>query len=319
MQDSYKREINYLRISVTDLCNLRCRYCMPEAGIEKMAHEKILTIEEIEEIARVCAELGTRKIRLTGGEPLVRNGIIDICQRLSAIPGIEELCITTNGLLLKKQAKALKEAGVDRLNISLDTLDNEKYKSMTRCAVGEKPVDDVFEGIAAARDAGFATIKLNAVLIGGFNDDEIPDFAELTKDGELQVRFIELMPIGEAAAFDKACFLPNETVLERVPALKPAGESGVAKLYQIDGYKGTVGLISPVNHHFCSRCNRLRLTSDGKLKACLHSGRETSIRGLHGEELKKTIAAEIARKPENYDLSYENPSSAERNMNRIGG
>lgn len=319
MKDSFKREINYLRISVTDLCNLRCKYCMPEGGVEKYSHERILSVEEIGEIAGICAELGVNKIRLTGGEPLVRRGIIDICKMIAEIPQIKELCITTNGMLLKEYAAKLKEAGVDRLNISIDTLQNEKYKELSRCRVSDRPVDEIFEGIETAKAAGFQNIKLNAVLIGGWNDDEITDFVELTKENDYQIRFIELMPIGEASSWDKACFIPNETVLEKDPRLQFAGESGVAKLYQVEGNKGTIGLISPVNHHFCSECNRLRLTADGKLKACLHSKKETSIRGLHGEELKKAIMDEIAGKPENYDLSYDNPSSSMRNMNRIGG
>lgn len=319
MKDSFKREINYLRISVTDLCNLRCRYCMPELGVEKFSHDNILSVEEIAEIARVCAELGTRKVRLTGGEPLVRRGILEICRKISEIPQIEELCITTNGMLLKKYAKDLREAGVDRLNISIDTLQNKKYKDLTRCKISEHPVDDIFEGIEAAKEAGFENIKLNAVLIGGWNDDEITDFVELTKDNPYQVRFIELMPIGEASSWDKSSFLPNETVLEKAQGLKFVGESGVAKLYQKEGYKGTIGLISPVNHHFCSQCNRLRLTADGKLKACLHSQKETPIRGLHGEELKNVIANKISNKPENYDLGYDHPSSSQRGMSQIGG
>ncbi len=292
---------------------------MPEGGVDKFSHEQILSVEEIKEITKICAELGTTKVRLTGGEPLVRRGIVDICRSISAIPQIKELCITTNGMLLKKYAKELKEAGVDRLNISIDTLQNEKYKELTRCKISDHPVDDIFEGIEAAKEAGFQNIKLNAVLIGGWNDDEIKDFVELTKENDYQIRFIELMPIGEAASFGKESFLPNETVLEKDSRLKPVGESGVAKLYQVDGYRGTIGLISPVNHHFCSQCNRLRLTADGKLKACLHSKNETPIRGLHGEALRAAIADEIEKKPENYDLGYDNPSSSQRGMSKIGG
>ena len=292
---------------------------MPEEGVEKFAHDKILSVEEIGEITKACAELGVKKVRVTGGEPLVRRGIIDILKTISKIPEIKELCVTTNGLLLKKYAKELRDAGVDRLNVSMDTLRNEKYKNLTRCKISDTPVDDIFEGIRIAEEAGFQNTKINAVLIGGVNDDEIPDFIELTKEKDTQIRFIELMPIGEAASWEKACFLPNETILEKDPRLEPVGESGVAKLYQVPGYLGTIGLISPVNHHFCSQCNRLRLTADGKLKACLHAKEELSIRGLHGEELKETIAGMIARKPENYDLSYSNPSSSMRSMSQIGG
>ena len=319
MIDQFQREINYLRISVTDLCNLRCCYCMPEKGVEKYSHEQILSVEEISEIARACAELGITKIRLTGGEPLVRKGILDICKEISSIPQIKELCLTTNGLLLKKYAENLRKAGVDRLNISLDTLQNEKYKRLTRCKISGSPVADIFDGIRAAEEAGFQNTKINAVLIGGTNDDEIHDFIELTKEKPYQIRFIELMPIGEASSWEKSCFIPNETVLEKDSRLKSVGESGVARLYKVDGYQGCIGLISPVNHHFCSKCSRLRLTADGKFKACLHSSAETPVRGLHGDELRETIRKQIANKPENYQLSYENPSSTARNMNQIGG
>ena len=292
---------------------------MPEDGVEKFSHDRILSVEEIAEITSVCAELGVNKVRLTGGEPLVRKGIFDICREISKIPGIKELCITTNGLLLKQTASELKAAGVDRLNISIDTLKNQKYKELTRCKFSERPVDEIFEGIEAAKTAGFQNIKLNAVLIGGTNDDEINDFVALTEMEDYQIRFIELMPIGEAMNWEKSCFIPNETVLSKDSRLTKIGESGVATLYQVPGYKGCIGLISPVNHHFCSHCNRLRLTADGKLKACLHSRFETPVRGLHGEELKAAIAKQIAEKPENYDLGYDNPSSTLRNMNQIGG
>lgn len=319
MKDHFQREINYLRISVTDLCNLRCRYCMPEDGVKKFSHEQILSVEEIGEIAEICADLGINKIRLTGGEPLVRKGIFEICRILSSIPQIRELCLTTNGLLLSRCAEDLRRAGVDRLNVSVDTLDNEKYKSLTRCNFSDHPVEDIFEGLRVSETAGFKNTKLNVVLIGGVNEDEICDFIELTKDRDIQVRFIELMPIGEAASFEKSSFIPNETVLSKDPRLKPAGESGVSRLYQVEGYKGKIGLISPVNHRFCGQCNRLRLTADGKLKACLHSRTETVVKGLHGAELREVIAKQIAEKPENYLLSLDNPSSSARNMNQIGG
>ena len=319
MKDGFNREIDYLRISVTDLCNLRCTYCMPAAGVAKKEHSEIISIDFIEEVVRTCADLGFRKVRLTGGEPLVRRGITEICRRISNVPGIDELCMTTNGILLKEYSAKIKEAGVDRLNISLDTFDDDKYRKLSRCTEDEHPVRTVFEGIEAARKAGFTNIKINTVLMGGINDDEIGKFVELTKDEDIQVRFIELMPIGEAKEWDESCFITNETVLEKCPDLEPCGESGVAHVYKVPGYKGTVGLISPVSSHFCSYCNRLRLTADGRLKACLHSGKETYIMGLSGDELKEAIVKEIANKPKGYDLSVVNPSSAKRNMNRIGG
>lgn len=319
MLDSYGRDINYIRISVTDLCNLRCRYCMPEEGIEKFSHDRILSVDEIEEIVRNAVKLGARKVRLTGGEPLVRRGITEICSRISAIPEIEELCLTTNGLLLKKLAKELAEAGVTRINVSLDTLSNEKYNYITRCHMTDTPVDDIFAGIEECSKYGMPANKINVVLMGGFNDVEIPELVGLTRDRDLQVRFIELMPIGQAKDWDKSTFISNKTVLEKVPELQEDGESGVSKLYRVPGYKGTVGLISTISNHFCSQCNRLRVTADGKLKACLHSGKETSIKGLSGEALLKAMADEIANKPKNFDLEVDNPSRSLRGMSQIGG
>ncbi len=319
MLDSYGREISYLRISVTDLCNCRCIYCMPQEGVCKFSREKILSIEEIEEITRCAAGLGITKVRLTGGEPLIRKGIIDICRRISGIDGIKELCLTTNGLLLQKYAKELADAGVSRVNISIDTLDEEKYKKITRCSGFEHPLETIFQGMEECRKYGLKANKINAVLMGGINDMEIPDFVELTKDNELQVRFIELMPIGEAKDWDKSVFISSKKVLEADTRLEEAGESGVSALYRVPGYKGTVGLITTISSHFCSQCSRLRLTSDGKLKACLHSGKETPIKGKHGDKLAAAIRSEIANKPKNFDLRVDNPSDALRNMNQIGG
>lgn len=319
MKDSYEREISYLRISVTDLCNLRCKYCMPEEGVCKFEHSQIISVDEIEEIARCAVSLGVKKIRLTGGEPLVRRGIIEICRRLSSIEGVEELCITTNGLLLSKYAKDLALAGVSRINVSLDSMVEEKYRKITRCTHIDEPVKLIFEGIEKCNSCGVPANKINVVLMGGINDDEAADFVGLTKERDIQVRFIELMPIGEAADWDKSVFIPNTEVLKRVPELVPAGESGVSLVYRVPGWKGSVGLISTISNHFCSRCSRLRLTADGKLKACLHSNRETPVKGLKGEALYEAIKNEIKGKPENFDLTVEHHSDSGRNMNQIGG
>lgn len=319
MQDSFNREINYLRISVTDLCNLRCKYCMPENGVKKLLHSQIMTVNEIEEFVCTAAKLGINKVRLTGGEPLVRKGIIEICHRIASINDILELCMTTNGILLEKYAHDLKLAGVDRLNISIDTLQEMKYKNITRCTEIDNPVDKIFAGIDKAKSEGFKKIKLNVVLQGGVNDDEIVDFINLTKDNDFEVRFIELMPIGPAKCFGKESFVSNNIVLEKEPRLKHFTDSGVSKIYGIDGYKGRVGLISPVSNHFCEFCNRIRLTADGKIKMCLHAQNETSIKGLQGEELYKAIQESIQAKPKNFDISYINPSSSLRGMNQIGG
>ena len=191
MKDLYNREIDYLRISVTDLCNLRCKYCMPECGVKKLSHDDIMNIDEIEEFVKLAARLGIKKVRLTGGEPLVRKGIIEICHRISSIQGIEELCMTTNGLLLEKYAHDLKLAGVKRLNVSIDTLQDEKYKNITRCNQFDQPVKKIFDGIDKLRSEGFKNIKINVVLQGGVNDDEIEDFINLTQDNDFEVLFGE--------------------------------------------------------------------------------------------------------------------------------
>ncbi len=315
MNDEFGRDIYYLRLSVTDLCNLRCVYCMPEQGIEKRPHGDILSVEEIEIIVRASAECGIRKVRVTGGEPLVRRGIVDICRRISAVPGIEELCITTNGTLLPKFARELKSAGVGRLNISLDTLDPEKYRQITRC--GE--LKDALDGIDAALQAGYDNLKLNAVLIGGVNDGEIPAFVEMTRERNIHVRFIELMPIGECAEWNHERFIGNAAVLKAVPELVETGTSGVARLYRLPEGRGTVGLISPISSHFCPACNRIRITADGKLKACLHSADEVNIRGLRGTRLVDTIRDAINHKPLKHKLNEDAKSSSKRNMNAIGG
>ena len=317
MTDSFGRNINYLRVSLTDRCNLRCRYCMSEKGIDKKSHSDILSLEDIYEIIRTAVEMGFGKVRLTGGEPLVRKGVIGLCRSISGLSGVEDFAMTTNGLLLPEMARELKAAGLMRLNISLDTLDPDKYHQITR--IGS--LDDALAGIAAAEEAGFTNIKLNTVLIGGFNDCEIPRLVELTRQKPYQMRFIELMPIGHAYPFDREAYLPMRTVLERVPELEPVqSDGGVARLYRLPGAKGTVGLISPLSDHFCSGCNRLRLTADGCLKPCLHSAEEIPLRGLHGDALKERIEFAVSRKPERHcALSYSDRSGSARDMNRIGG
>lgn len=318
MIDTFGREIYYLRLSVTDRCNLRCRYCMPADGIcNKKRHEEMLTEEEMVMAVRAAASLGIRKLRLTGGEPLVKKNILSICERCAAVDGIRELCMTTNGTLLPTMAGALKAAGVSRLNISLDTLDAEKYAAITRVGV----LDEALRGIEAALDAGFAGIKINAVLIGGFNDGEIPALAELTRRWPVDVRFIELMPMTENETFGKNAYVPDEAILTALPELVPAPQNdGVARLYRLPGAKGNVGLISAVSNHFCAGCNRIRLTADGKLKPCLHSDQEYSIKGLSEEEMRREIEKVILAKPACHTpLSALERSHAGRNMNQIGG
>lgn len=314
MLDGFGRTIDYLRLSVTDLCNYRCRYCMPEEGVVKRDHGDILSLEELTEIAQACVNCGVKKIRLTGGEPLVRRGIVELCRQIRSIPGVEELCLTTNGSLLPQLAVPLREAGLDRLNISLDTLRPERFSEMTR--LGQ--LSDVLAGIEAAEAAGFQNLKFDTVLMGGFNDDEIEDFVRLTEDHPWEMRFIELMPMGPCAAWDKSCFLPGETVLKRIPTLQQIDSNGVARRYQLPGARGTVGLISPVNHDFCADCRRIRVTADGKLKGCLHSAEELPLRGLHGKDLEDAIRRGIQLKPQRHHLT-ERQSDTPRNMNQIGG
>ena len=313
MKDRFGRDITYLRISVTDLCNLRCKYCMPESGVESLCHSDILTLEEIVEIVKVAAKNGIKKIRLTGGEPLVRRGFINLCKEISKIDEIEDIAITTNGVNLKNMADDLFENKVKRINFSLDTLVKEKYNDITRRNDFDKTMESLFYAI----EKGFK-VKLNVVLIGGFNDDEIENFVKLANDYDLEVRFIELMQIGETANWSKDKFVSNKIVLEKVPKLEFDGISGVAKIYKIKGQKGKIGLISPISCSFCSDCNRIRLTSDGKLKPCLHSKDEINLKGLSGEELEEVFKRGIFDKPEKHHLE-DGKSESARDMNKIGG
>lgn len=317
MIDNFNRKINYLRVSVTELCNLRCRYCMPEEGVQKRDHSEMMTAEETLAAIEAAVELGITKIRITGGEPLVKRGITKLCGAVADIPGVEEVCMTTNGVLLPQFAKDLKAAGVDRLNISLDTLDPDKFSYITR--IGD--LQDVLDGLEAAEKAGFENTKINCVLMGGFNDDEIEDFVDLTRGKPIEVRFIELMPIGGGIDFDKQQFVSCEEVLKRVPELEPMEEEdGVARLYRVPGAPGRVGLIRPISCEFCEGCNKIRLTADGKIKPCLHSSYEVPLKGLAADEMKAALEKAILDKPERRgDLDADNPSEAGRDMNRIGG
>ena len=271
MIDRLGRNITYLRISVTDKCNLRCRYCMPEDGVCKKDHADMLSEDEFIDAVQAAAELGITKVRITGGEPLVKKNIVSICRRTAEVTGIREVCLTTNGVLLPELAKPLREAGVMRLNLSLDTLKPEKYAYITR----NGSLDAFRAGLDAAFEAGFEKIKINSVLIGGFNDDEIEDLARLTMEYPVDMRFIELMPMYDSGDFGIDAYVPYSRVLEKRPEAVPVPQDGgVAKLYRLPGAKGNIGLISPVSAHFCGECNRLRRTADGKLKPCLHAADE---------------------------------------------
>jgi cyclic pyranopterin phosphate synthase len=330
--DAHRRTISYLRVSVTDRCNLRCVYCMPEKGIDLVPMSDILRYEEIRDVVAVAASMGLRYVRLTGGEPLARKGLVDLVGMISALPGIEEVALTTNGVSLARYAGPLAEAGLRRVNISLDTFRPQRFRRITR--VGR--YEDVREGIAAARAAGLLPIKLNVVLIPGLNDDEVVDFARSTYDEGWDLRFIELMPFleGETCARDlspASGFVPNEEVRrqieERLGPLAPAPAAdghGPALYHRLSGARGRIGFISPLTEEgFCARCNRLRLTATGKLRPCLLTDREidlrAAIRGGEGEEgIRRGILAALESKPDAHHLGDGN-RPRKRKMTQIGG
>lgn len=316
MEDGCGREINYLRISVTERCNQHCVYCMP--AVPKGRPCEGMPAEDIIEVVQQAVPLGFTKFRLTGGEPLMRPDILRICEGIAETDGVQELTMTTNAQKLGEMAADLKHAGLQRVNISLDTLDSKKYRRISGGNIRE-----VLQGMEAAYRSGLTPIKINAVLLGGINDDEIYKMVELTRSCPLELRFIELMPIGPAAHFPKNRFLPCSAVLDAVQDLIPVsgGETGgVARMYQLPGGKGKVGLISPLSCEFCDRCNRIRLTADGCLKPCLHSNEEIRLRGLRGQQLQWALKLAIAHKPERHgELDAQHPSPAARAMNQIGG
>lgn len=328
--DAYDRPIDYLRISVTDRCNLRCIYCMPPDGVPWRPHADILRYEEIETVVRAAADLGITKVRLTGGEPLVRLGLVDLVRMIARIPGIDDLAMTTNGVLLADHAEALAGAGLDRVNISLDTLDAARFRSITRR--GE--LADVLAGIEAARQARLRPIKINTVVIRGLNDDEVVDLATKSlEDDGWNIRFIELMPVGDDCLMsetweDQVVTAPEirARIEAALGALEPARMStggGPARYYRLPGAKGTIGFITPVSEHFCEQCNRLRLTADGHLRPCLLSDEEVDLRtplraGATVDAIQALIVDGIACKPLRHHLAEHTHPEA-RGMSEIGG
>ncbi len=320
ISDSFQRPINYLRISVTDRCNLRCVYCMPPGGIPLMPRSEILSYEEIHAVARAAAELGITKVRLTGGEPLARAQLTRLVRMLSRIEGIDDISLTTNGLLLRRYAASLKRAGLKRVNVSLDTLKRERFQRITR---GDR-LSDVLVGMETARRVGLDPVKVNMVVMRGINDDEVIDFARLTMDQCWHVRFIEPMPFG--TSFE---FVPVSEIQKRLlplGALEPypfSQGNGPAKYFRFPGASGTIGFISPLSEHFCFDCNRLRLTADGQLHACLLSDGEVDLRqplrqGASPEELSQLIRQAVVSKPERHRLG-EGVSPQRRPMCQVGG
>ena len=333
MRDSFHRQITYLRLSLTDKCNLKCGYCWtsfqhdcPAGSAENGRLGEFTSFGYDERLmsVRAAAKVGISKVRLTGGEPLCYSGLVDFIADVKRVPGIEGVFLTTNGTMLADKAADLKGAGLDGINISLDTLNRDKYKRLT----GFDMFDKAMGGIQAALSSGFGKVKVNVVLIGGFNDDEIGDFVNLTRDEPLDVRFIELMPMTGSSLFGKEAYLSGRVVLERCPDLKSVGmddPSSVARLYALGGAKGRVGLIEPVFSSFCDKCNRLRITYDGYVKPCLHSSDEYSLVGKSEVEMERTIRNAIDAKPrEHGDLrclrtDIDGVTTGGRSMRRIGG
>ena len=323
--DRYHRVIDYLRVSVTDRCNLRCVYCMPADGIETCAHEAILRFEEIARLVAIGADLGITKVRLTGGEPLVRRGFVDLVRMIAQVPGIREISMTTNGVLLARDARDLAEAGLHRVNISLDTLDPDRFRNITRWG----DLADVLRGIAAAEAAGLTPIKINCVPIHGLNESDVVDLASRSRTDGWHVRFIEVMPLGEGACWSGEGYVPStETRALIEAALGPLERAslegnGPARYWRLSGASGTLGFISPVSEHFCQTCNRLRLTSSGQLMPCLMSDLKidlaTPLRsGAGDDELREAFLRGMAIKPERHHLE-ESMVPSDRLMSRVGG
>jgi len=324
--DPFRRKINYLRISVTDRCNLRCAYCMPEEGIPLIPHMEILSYEELLRVIRIFAEEGISKVRLTGGEPLVRKGIVDFIARISEIKEIQDLSLTTNGILLREYAHNLKKAGLQRVNISLDSLNRERFCQITR----RDDFDKVWAGIEEAIRAKLSPIKINMVAIQGLNDDEIESFARLTFRFPLTVRYIEYMPSGNGKQWRESDILTIPQIkdrLDRVGNLIPIPTDrwdGPAKRFRLEGALGEVGLIGPVSSHFCGDCNRLRLTPDGKIRTCLFSDDEIDIkeilrRGGRDQDLRERLLVALQSKPERHRINSHQFKKCQRNMSAIGG
>jgi len=325
--DPYNRRIDYLRISVTDRCNLRCVYCMPPEGIELMDWQDILRYEEFLRIARVAVSHGVTRIRITGGEPLVRKGIVGFIEGLSKLKGIEDLSLTTNGVLLKDFAKRLKEAGLNRVNVSLDSLRRDRFQRITRGDL----LDRVLEGLEEAERIGLRPVKVNVVVIKGFNEDEILDFALLTKKKSYHIRYIEYMPFDTEIGWQRDRWVSTREIMGIIEGLQPLipvegleKRTGPARRYRFEDGIGEVGFISPISDHFCDSCNRLRLTSDGKLRTCLFSDDEVDVKrilreGCEDQALEKVLFSAVRKKPEGHRINDSLFKKCTRTMSLIGG
>lgn len=324
MQDSLGRNITYLRISVTDRCNLRCRYCMPRGGVELTDHREILSLEEMSRLVNVGSELGISRVRITGGEPLVRRGLLQLVKDIAANSSIKDLSLTTNGTHLARMAPDLKAAGLQRVNISLDTIDPEKYRYIT----GGGELQPVLDAIKISLEIGFSPVKINTVLIKDFNDTEVDQFVSWAIKEPVHIRFIEFMPVGDLEFWDHSRWIPSEDILERLvkqyqlePTDKLVG-AGPASVYRPAGGKGTIGFITPLSNHFCHDCNRLRLTAQGMLLGCLHGSEGVDLKGPMREgasdtELKQLFLQAVAMKPRGHHL--QQGWGKESTMSQIGG
>jgi len=324
--DQYNRRLNYLRISITDRCNLQCIYCMPHGGLPKLRHEDILTYEEILRLVRIATKLGVRKVRLTGGDPFLRKDVFDFIPRLTSLPGLEDVSLTTNGIYLKENLEKLKSFGIKRLNVSLDTLQREKYERIT----GYDGLGAVWEGIELATKLRFDPVKINMVVIKGLNDDEILDFARLSLRYPFHVRFIEYMAIGVTDPDFPLYHIPSSIIkeqLEGLGELVPVPKSaygGPAERFRFNGALGEIGIISPVTNHFCHVCNRLRLTASGHLRPCLLSDREEDLRGplrdgASDSDLAAIFLKAASKKPHEHHSDSEHSIPFSGQMSSIGG
>ena len=334
LRDTFQRTIDYMRISITDRCNLRCIYCMPSEGLVPMRHEDILSYEEIVKVLSIAVRIGVKKVRITGGEPLIRKNACHLIRLIKSIDGLQALSVTTNGILMEQYAEELTDAGLERVNISLDSLRASRYREITRGG----NLDHVLRGIESAERAGLFPVKINMVPMRGLNDDEIGSFAQLTLKSSYQVRFIEFMPFGKENMWEPARFIPAEeikAIAERIGVLHPVRlrRSGPAQYYKFEGAAGVLGFISPLSNHFCEKCNRLRLTSDGKLRPCLFSETEIDIRtALRNDapdhEIERLIRLAIQVKPQGHTMRIKDTvlgkllcgrGDYRRPMSKIGG
>jgi GTP 3',8-cyclase len=324
--DGFSRPITYLRVSVTDKCNLRCIYCMPEGGLPWLHRDEILSYEEIAQIVRAAASVGVRTIRLTGGEPLVRRNLSRLVAAIASIPGIDDIALSTNGLLLEEQLADLTAAGLRRINLSLDTLREDHFEAIAR----RPGLGAVLRAIDAAIAAGLTPVKINCVVMRGKNDDELADFAQLTRERPVFVRFIEVMPVIENVGLQRDTYVSSDEILERIaaigdlqPVIGPAG-NGPARYFALPGAAGAIGVISPLSHDYCERCNRVRLTADGRLRLCLFGDyaldlRSPVRRGANTEELASLLRSAMLIKPERHHLRLGETASRMRAFSEIGG